>query len=203
MRQDGRRGALVGALVDVALVALGVVVLGLLVGFVWPQLVDPALAERTAEGISTDEVQLGKVFSSDGWFVVLGFVGTALLGALLMLRRRGHEVVVLLLLLGGSYLAARGIAEPIGIALGPPDPVKVLTKAEVGDTAPARLCTTVKRDGKERCELSSRADHLAWPLGGAVGSLLVLLAVTRLDRDRPNSHPQSARPVQAEGPAPD
>jgi hypothetical protein len=156
----------------------------------WPQLVDPAMSERTAEGISTDEVQLGKLFAADGWFIVLGFVGSAILGALLMLRRRGHEVVVLLLLLAGTYVAARWIAEPLGVALGPPDPVAVLSKGEVGDKAPSRLCTVEKDDGKDVCRLTSRSDHLAWPLGGAVGSLVVLLAVTRLGHSRPNSPPQ-------------
>ena len=198
MREDRRRGTLAGVLVDLSLVAGSVVVLGLLAGVLWPQLVDPAMAERTADGVSTDEVQLGKLFAADGWFIVLGFVGSAILGALLMLRRRGHEVVVLLLLLGGTYLAARGIAEPIGVALGPPDPVAVLSKGEVGDKAPSRLCTIQKDDkgevikdddGKEVCGLSSRADLLAWPLGGAVGSLVVLLAVTRLGHDRPKSPP--------------
>lgn len=175
MRQGGRRGTAGALLVDLALVAVCVAVLGLLVGVLWPQLVDPALSVRTSEGISTSEVQLGKVFSADGWFVVLGFVGSALLGGALMLRRRGHEVVVVLLLLGGTYLAARFIAEPLGESLGPPDPVTVLTDAEVGDTAPVQLRVT------------SRADRLAWPLGGAVGSLLVLLAVTRLEHDRHRS----------------
>ena len=189
MREDRRRGTLAGVLVDLSLVAGSVIVLGLLVAVLWPQLVDPAMAERTAEGVSTDEVQLGKLFAADGWFIVLGFVGSAILGALLMLRRRGHEVVVLLLLLAGTYLAAREIAAPIGIALGPPDPVAVLSKGEVGDKAPSRLCTVKKEDGKEVCELSSRADLLAWPLGGALGSLVVLLAVTRLGHDRPKSPP--------------
>lgn len=185
------RELVIGFLVDLALVAGCVLALGFLVAVLWPQLVDPAMSERTAEGISTDEVQLGKLFAADGWFIVLGFVGSAILGALLMLRRRGHEVVVLLLLLGGTYVAARWVAEPLGVALGPPDPVAVLSKGEVGDKAPSRLCTVEKDDdGKEVCRLTSRSDHLAWPLGGAVGSLVVLLAVTRLGRDRPNSPPQ-------------
>ena len=150
MRDDRRRSTLQGALVDLSLVAGGVLVLGLLVGVLWPQLVDPAMSERTAEGISTDEVQLGKLFAADGWFIVLGFLGSALLGALLMLRRRGHELVVLLLLLAGTYVAARWIAEPLGVSLGPPDPVAVLSKGEVGDKAPSRLCTVKKKDGKKR-----------------------------------------------------
>ncbi len=161
-----------GALVDLSLVAGAVLVLGLSVGVLWPQLADPAVSERTAQGISTSEVQLGKVFSADGWFVVLGFAGSLLLGVLLMLRRRGHEVLVLVLLLAGLYVSARWVAQPLGISLGPADAVEALSDAEVGDTAPQQLA------------VSSRADLLSWPLGGAVGSLLVLLAVTRLDRDR-------------------
>ena len=197
MRDDRRRGALAGVLVDLGLVAGSVVVLGLLVGVLWPQLVDPAMSERTEVGISTDEVQLGKLFAADGWFIVLGFVGSALLGALLMLRRRGHDLLVLLLLLAGTYLAAVGIAQPLGIALGPPDPVTVLSKGEVGDTAPARLCTVKEEDGKEVCVLSSRSDHLAWPLGAAVGSLVVLLSVSRLGRDRPGGPSHEGSPYAA------
>ena len=191
MRLGRLRSPLRGFLVDLGLVAASVCVLGLAVGLLWPQLVDPALSERTAEGISTSEVQLGRVFSADGWFVVLGFVGSLLLGATLMLRRRGHEVVVLLLLLLGCYLAADHVAEPIGVSLGPPDPVKVLTDAEVGETAPARLA------------LTSQADLLSWPLGAAVGALVVLLAATRLERDRPNGSPQQVRPAHADASAAD
>ncbi len=165
-------------LVDLALVAVCVVLLGLAVGLLWPQLVTPALSERTAQGISTSEVQLGRVFSADGWFVVLGFVGSFLLGALLMLRRRGHEVAVLLLLLGGTYLSARYLAQPLGVSLGPPDPVSVLTDAKVGTTAPVQL------------ELTSRADLLSWPLGAAVGSLVVLLGVSRLEREHRDDQAQ-------------
>jgi hypothetical protein len=189
---DGRpRSRVTGLLVDLALVAASVAVLGLVVGVAWPQLVDPALSERTAQGISTSEVELGKIFSADGWFVVLGFAGSLVLGALLMLRRRGHEVWVLLLLLVGTYLAARWVAEPIGISLGPPDPVALLTRAEVGATAPGRL------------ELSSRADHLVWPLGAAIGALLVLLSVSRLERDQRQRSPQDAAVAPAPAPSAD
>jgi hypothetical protein len=180
------RDSVRGFLVDLALVAALVVVLGLVVGVLWPQLVEPMLSERTAQGISTSEVQLGKAFSADGWFVALGFLGSLVLGAVLMLRRRGHEVVVLLLLLVGTYLAADQVAQPLGKALGPPDPVKVLSDAEVGDTAPARL------------RLTSRADQLSWPLGAAVGAVVVLLAATRLERDREDG----ATPDESKHPAP-
>jgi hypothetical protein len=184
-----RRGLLTGALVDLAVVACAVAVLGLVVGVLWPQLVTPALSQRTAEGISTDEVQLAKVFSTDGWFVVLGFAGSFLLGVVLMLRRRGHEVVVLLLVLAGTFLAARYVAQPIGISLGPPDPVRVLTDAKVGATAPQRLA------------VSSRADLLSWPLGAAMGALVVLLSAARLDRDRRSR--ASDRTDQVSGAGPD
>ena len=186
MTRAPSRDSVRGFLVDLALVAASVAVLGFVVGVLWPQLVQTPLAERTEQGISTSEVQLGRAFAADGWFVVLGFVGSLVLGALLMLRRRGHEVVVLLLLLGGTYLAADFVAKPIGFSLGPPDPVSVLTDAEVGETAPARLCTEIPTEDGTRCDLSSRSDVLAWPLGAAVGSLLVLLTVTRLERQRPH-----------------
>ena len=176
MSQGSARSPLVGPLLDLVLVVVGVVVLGLAVGVAWPHLVDPALSQRTAQGISTDEVQLARIFSADGWFVVLGFSGSLLLGALLMLRRRGHEVAVLLLLLAGTYLSAWRIAEPLGKAIGPPDPVSVLTSAKVGATAPVQVRVT------------SDADRLSWPLGAALGSLVVLLGVNRLEsRERHRS----------------
>lgn len=179
------RALALGFLVDLVLVAVAVVVLGVAVGFWWPQLVHPAMSERTAEGISTSEVQLGRIFAADGWFVVLGFLGSVLLGGLLMLRRRGHEVVVLLLLLVGTYLAATRIAAPIGISQGPPDPVSVLRDAEVGATAPVRLCTVDESAPGRPCELTSEADPLSWPLGAAIGALVVLLGATRMEsRDR-------------------
>jgi hypothetical protein len=162
--------------VDAGLVVAGVLVLGLVVGVVWPQLVEPALSQRTAQGISTSEVQLARIFSADGWFVVLGFLGSALLAGALLLRRSAHEVVVLLILLAGTYLAGWQVAEPVGKALGPPDPVPVLTDAKVGTTAPVQV------------QLTSEADRLSWPLGAAVGALVVLLGVSRLDRRSPDGH---------------
>ena len=197
MRREQVRALVVAALVDLSLVAAGVLVLGLAVGFLWPQLVHPALSERTAQGISTNEVQLAKIFAADGWFVVLGFLGSLLLGALLMLRRRGHEVVVLLLLLGGTYLSGWQVAQPLGIALGPPDPVSVLRDAQVGDTAPVRLCAVDESEPGKPCELGSAADLLSWPLGAALGSLVVLLGVTRAERHRPDADRPDAVPVAA------
>jgi hypothetical protein len=46
------------------------------------------------------------------------------------------------------------------------------------------LCTVVRTDDGPRCVLSSRSDALSWPFGAAVGALVVLLSVSRLERDR-------------------
>ena len=73
---------------------------------------------------------------------------------------------------GSIVLAPLGPRQLAGVVW---EPAFMPSDAEVGDTAPVQL------------EVTSRADHLAWPLGGAIGSLLVLLAVTRLEHDRRRS----------------
>lgn len=169
---------------DLLWAVLPFVVLAAVVALLWPQLVTPSLATRTETGVSTTEVELGNRFSADGWFVLLGAGGSLLIGGLLMARRRTDELLVLLVALVASLVLSYAAAW-FGPVLGPPDPVSVLTDAEVGATAPSQVRT------------SSRAVHLAWPLGTAIGALVVLLATRRLEQDGPFGHPQTGRESDA------
>ena len=159
MTEDDQQRRRVGR--DVAVIVGVFLLAGVVVGLVWPHLFDPAVAVRTPEGISTDEVQLGKEFASDGWFIVLGMGVGLVLGLLLMLTRHTHEVVSLLAIVAAAAAAAY-VAAQLGAAVGPADPASILEKADVGASAPTQV------------RLESSVGYLIWPLFAALGALLVL-----------------------------
>lgn len=155
---------------DVAVIVAAFLVAGLVVGLVWPHLYDPAVAVRTREGISTDEVQLAKKFASDGWFIVLGMGVGLVLGLLLMLTRHTHEVVTLVAIAVAAAAAAY-LAAKLGAAMGPADPESILKNADVGTSAPTQV------------RLESSVGYLIWPLSASLGALLVLLGWPAMHRE--------------------
>jgi hypothetical protein len=156
-------------LTDAAVVVGVLLVLGVVAGLVWPSLGHPVELVRTASGVSGDEVQLGRQFDDEGWYVVLAavFGGVAGLGLTLWRDRRGSTdrsgdpIVTVLLLLVGSCLAA-WVMKEVGTALGPPPVEDVLAHAKVGATAPGPL------------EVRTKAAYLVWPIATLVGAAVVL-----------------------------
>jgi len=147
-----------------AVVVLGVLlVLGLVAGLLWPQLVDPVRFVRTANGISSDEVQLAHQFDDEGWYVVVAVVAGALAGAVLTAWRSRDPLATLVLLLVGASLAA-WVMTKVGEAVGPPAVTSVLRDAEVGATAPGPV------------EVRTWAAYLVWPISALFGSTVVLWA---------------------------
>lgn len=152
-----RRGA--GA--DVLVVLGCLLVLGILCGVLWWLLVDPAEFVRVRSGGAMGEVELGKRFDADGWYVVLAFVAGLPAGAALTWWRDRDPVLTTGLLVVGSVLAAVTMAL-VGHLLGPANPTPVLAAGKPGLHVPMQLA------------VSARSAYLVWPIGVLLGSLLVL-----------------------------
>ena len=151
------------ALRDVAVVLLAFLAGAVLVGLLWPQLVDPVVVTRAEDGLLTGEVALGDRFDTVGWYSLLSGGCALVLAVLLSLWRRGHEVVTLLAVLAGSCVAA-WLSAQVGTWVGPDDPAQVLRDAEVGATAPDRVA------------LAADVAYLVWPIAALVGSVVVLFS---------------------------
>jgi hypothetical protein len=147
--------------VDVLVVLALFVVVGALLGALWPQLVDPVVVTRNEFGLLRDEAALSRQFDNDAWYAVLACLGGAVLGLVSMAWRRTNEVVTLLAVVVGAFLAAWVSAE-VGTWLGPEDPTVVLRKAAEGATAEAMVV------------VESGVVRLLWPMAAVVGALLVL-----------------------------
>jgi hypothetical protein len=148
---------------DVVVVLGAFLVAGIVVGLVWPRLVDPVTVVRTEVGLSTGEVALARQFGQDAWYSLLGGGVALVLGVVLTWRRRAHEAVTLVAVALGALLAA-GISSVIGTATGPEAAEVVLADAEVGATAP------------DQVRVTADAAYLAWPLAAVLGAVVVLWA---------------------------
>jgi len=171
-----------GALRDVALILVVLCVAGVVAGVVWPQLVDPVTATRSAAGVGSPETELVKLVQADGWFAAIGFATCLVLALVLSLWRRHDEVVTLVTLVAGSLLAA-WLCAFVGGVLGPDPAAEVLAQAGVGATAPDELV------------VSAKAAYLAWPLGAVVGSLFVLLGMKASTRAATRRSEQVSAPT--------
>jgi hypothetical protein len=148
-------------------------VAAVVIGLLLPHVADLAEAVRTADGVVTSEVEVGKRFEDDGWLVVLGGLAGLGLGMGLQLWRRTHEVVTLVAIVA-SALSAALLAGWIAETTGPGDAMRVLAEAKVGATARVPV------------EIDSRVAYLVWPLAGALGALVTLVALpAREEGDTP------------------
>jgi hypothetical protein len=154
----GRRG---GALSDVLVVLGSMLVLGLVCGLLWWLLVNPAEFTKMRAGGAMGEVQLGRRFDVDGWYVVLGLLGGLVAGVALMWWRSRDALLTAGLLVVGAVLAAT-VTAVVGRLLGPGDPQARLEAARIGAHVPVRLV------------VDAWTAYLAWPIGVLVGALLVL-----------------------------
>jgi hypothetical protein len=155
-RPDGRR-----LLRDVAVVLLSFVAAAIVVGVLWPQLVDPVEVVRDKAGLLTDEVALAERFDNVGWYSLLAGGAGLLLGAVLAALRRTDEVVTVVAIVAGACLAA-WLSAQLGTWLGPDDPKQVLAAAKVGASAPDRVV------------LGADVAYLVWPISALIGAAVVL-----------------------------
>jgi hypothetical protein len=150
-----------GAGADVLLVVGALAALGALCGVLWWLAVDPAEFTKLKGGGAMGEVQLGKRFNADGWYVVLALVPGFVAGLTLAWWRSRDPLLTSALLVVGS-VAAAALMAVVGRLLGPPDPNAVLAAGKVGTHAAVRLGVT------------AWTAYLAWPIGVLAGALLVL-----------------------------
>jgi hypothetical protein len=153
----------VGDAVAVLVPMLLVAVLG---AVVWSAVVHPAQVTRLPNGDAMGELELSKVFATDGWFVAIGAVAGLVAGLLMVLWRNRDLLWTLLLVAGGSVLAALLMAWAGHHLFGPGDPTAALRHARVGATAPTELVVHAK------------LAFLAWPVGALVGALVGLVSRT-------------------------
>jgi hypothetical protein len=163
---------------DVAVVVLLHLAVGSAIGLALPHLADLAQATRTADGVSTSEVEVAKLFNDDGWLIVLGGAAGLVLGLVLQLWRGTHEVVTVLVLAAAALLGAL-LAGWIAGATGPGDPTAVLADARTGESAPVQVV------------IESRVAYLVWPLTTVLGSLVALLAPGTTPAARTSQHQES------------
>jgi len=147
---------------DVALVVLVHLAVAVAIGLLVPHLADLPQVVRTADGISSTEVEVTKRFDDDGWLIVLGVVAGLLLGWVLQRWRGTHEVVTLLAIALAAFLGAL-LAGWVAEATGPADAAAVLADASVGTTATMPVV------------IDSRVAYLVWPLASVLGALAALV----------------------------
>lgn len=148
---------------DVVVVVMVHLAVGSAIGLLLPHVADLAEVTRTAGGVTTSEVEVGKRFNDDGWLVVSTGVAGLVLGLLLQLWRSTHDVVTILALAASALLASL-LAGWIAEATGPGDPVAALAEAGRGATAAMPVV------------IDSRVAYLVWPLTAVLGALTALLA---------------------------
>jgi len=163
---------------DVVTVLLVLVVIGVLGGVLWSQVVTPADYAKVANGAVMDEDQVARQFGADGWYAVIGVVAAFLVGVVAMWRRTGAELRTAGALVLGSLLAAALMAVT-GHLLGPGDPRPVLSAAKVGTLVPERLSVgspSLFPLGAYLHDVGGAATiYLAWPFGVLLGALFALL----------------------------
>jgi hypothetical protein len=157
-QRPGRRS---GALSDVLAVLGSMLVLGLVCGLLWWLVVNPAEFTKMRAGGAMGEVQLGRRFDADGWYVVLGLLGGLAAGVALMWWRSRDALLTTGLLVAGAVLAA-AVTAVVGHLLGPSDPQGRLEAARIGARVPTQLA------------VDAWTAYLAWPIGALAGALLVL-----------------------------
>lgn len=160
-----RRTLPIAPLIDVVASAVVFVALAVAGAFVWRAVTDLPVFTRSAQGGLMDQVQLAKAVSIDGWFFTIGAVGGLVGGAVLMLVRRSRPILMVVLTAAAGALASWVMLQA-GLHLGPPDPDVVLRSAAPGTHVPVQLRTM------------AHSVEFAWPLGGLLGGLLVLLLVS-------------------------
>lgn len=153
---------------DLVVIVGGFLVLGLIGGVAWHLLAHPAYFTKVKSGGEMGEVELGKRFATDGWYVVIALVAGIPSGLGMTWWRSRDPLATALLCVAGSVVAAASMAW-VGLVLGPGDPQAALAKAAVHARVPTQ--TT----------LSAHVAYLSWPLAVVIGTLMVLLS-SPLDR---------------------
>jgi hypothetical protein len=147
---------------DVAAVLGILLVLGVLGGVLWWRVVPPAEFTKGPRGAGMGELDLGKQFAADGYYVVIAAVAGLVAGIALTWWRWRDPLLTTVLLVVGSALAAAAMAVT-GHLLGPGDTSVALAAAKVGDKV------------AEPLDVDAFAVYLTWPVSVLIGAGVVLL----------------------------
>jgi len=164
----------VGGLRIVGIALAAGVVLGVVGGYLWSVLAEPAQALVTEQGVFiADEVSYDQQVVVSLWFLVVGVVLGAAAGfAIGLLGRRSGPLLVIAVLL----LATVGcvLSVWLGVHVFGPDPEAALASAEAGDTITAAL------------DITSDVVYLGWPIGSLAGLIAAVLTWKALKPSAPS-----------------
>lgn len=125
-------------------------------------------------------------FSGTATYVVVGFGLAALLGVVTGWVTR-HRALTGLVAIGVASVAAAVVMTVVGVAQSPPDPQDKVDDVEVGTVLPGHL------------EVGGWTPYLAWPVGGLLGYLVVMLSLSPAsvsDGSRRPGQPSAERALQ-------
>src|SRR5680860_1395943 len=146
---------------DVAAALAGYLVIGVVAGVLWWLLFDPAMFTKVRGRGSMGELELGKRFNADGWYLVVAAFSGLVSGVAVTAWRSRDLLLTTGLVVAGSCLAAAVMALA-GYVLGPGDPDVALAAAQVGAQVPVQL------------KVTAHTAYLVWPVATLVGALIVL-----------------------------
>ena len=146
----------------------GFVLLGLLAGWLWYVLAEPAAYTVTSRGAVMGEGEAAQQFGVDVTFGWIGAVAGGGWGALCAwwYARLGWSHVLLTL---AGAVAASALAWRLGHALGPPEPRAVVRSAEAGTQVAMQV------------QVGAYGVLLFWPIAALLGLLVVVTWFTRDD----------------------
>lgn len=188
--------SVVGALVAIPVVGA---VLGAVGGWWWWHWWSPAPTGRiydTQAGRTwyPDPFDPGvaRDFSGTAEYVVIGLALGALLGIVGGWLTRRRPVAGLAAVVLGAAVAA-GVATAVGLAQSPPDPQLRADDVKVGTRLPGHLeLASATIDLPAIGDVSVTTPWLMWPVAGAGGFLLVMLAIGATERRPAEPSPRGA-----------
>jgi hypothetical protein len=154
--------------------------------WIWLTVADPPSGPFSKTGITLGETQLNQQSEVTLWFLVVGFFVGLLAGAAVgwFGRRRGVVAVIGALVLCG---VAAGLTAYLGISVFGPDERAEGASAKIGESIRSEL--TVGTD----------AAYLSWPIGGLIGTCVVILFWP--DSVEESINPAEGSTNRAQGPA--
>ena len=155
-----------------SLVLLAMASAGAVAGVLWQWWWTPPSGYVVEHQWYPDGAGLRDDFAGAGLYVAVGAVTGLVVASLVAILLDRSELVALVAVVVGSVLAG-WVMYRVGLALGPPDPARAAATAADGTTLPGKLT------------VAGRSPFLAFPIGSALGLLLVFFGLTR--RDRPLS----------------
>ncbi|WGL53873.1 hypothetical protein P5P86_08590 [Nocardioides sp. BP30] len=174
------------ALIQAGAIVVAFAVIGVICGFIWAAAWSPAqgaVVKHVWYPLSWDRAQ-PTYFAGTGWYVVIGMIAGAIVGALAAWLCDRAELVTLAAVVLGGLLAAY-LMRVVGLHRGPGDPQRLAKTAADGTKLPSQLTLT-------------NWWMLAAMPGGALASLsVVFLTVTKRT---PVRHPQDGSEPAPAGP---